>query len=207
MDHKKQGIWAGLAQAGMDEKHKGWANSKKQALRKLNAAVTAGEADEKALPLIRKINASQEYYTTSSCAGRIALIGLAKFGSKKDSGFLGRWHGPAKWAEFCKCLRPEGRKQAWMKAEPPILHVKCADLASAQKLLNTAYNTGWKYSSIKSLRDGVLVEIGSSERMELPVAIGGKLIATESYLRTVLRLANEKLRKAQGKLKRLEKAL
>ncbi len=184
-----------------------WKNEKKQALKKLEKAVDAGEADEKALPLIKKINSRREYYTTSSCAGRIALIELKKFGSKKESGFVCRWHGAAKWGEFEKNIENTEKQQLWLKVEPPILHVKCETIESAQKLLNLAYNNGFKYSSIKSLRQGALVEIGSSERMELPVAINGKIIVDKEYLKTVLRLANEKLKKSQGKLKRLEKAL
>lgn len=184
-----------------------WKNSKKQALEKLERAISSGEADRKILPLVKKINSHEKYCTTSSCAGRIALIELKNFGSKKESGFLKRWHGTVKPEEFEKSLGKIGEQQLWLKVEPPILHVKCADLESAQRLLNAAYNTGWKYSSIKSLRAGVLVEIGGSERMELPVAIDGERIAGMEYLRTVLSIANEKLKKAQGKLKRLEKAV
>lgn len=185
----------------------GWANAKKQALQKLDGAIENEETDEKILPLLRKINSRREYYTTSSCAGRIALIELKKFGAKDNSNFIGRWHGTAAWGEFAKSLEEIGKTQTWLKVEPPILHVKCENMGAAKELLDTAYTSGFKYSAIKSLRSGALVEIGSSERMELPVAVDGKRIASADYLRAAMKIANEKLKKSQAKLKILETAL
>jgi len=187
--------------------NQGWTNSKKQALQKLDGAIENGETDIGILPLLRKINSHEKYYTTSSCAGRIALIELKKFGAKDNSNFIRRWHGPVAWTEFEKSLAELGKAQTWLKVEPPILHVKCEGIGAAKELLDTAYGSGFKYSSIKSLRSGVLVEIGSSEKMELPVAVNGKQIANKEYLKAVMKFANEKLKRSQAKLKTIEKAL
>ena len=38
------------------------------------------------------INKSDDYYTSSSCSGRIVLIELPEIGDKKEAKFLGKWH-------------------------------------------------------------------------------------------------------------------
>jgi len=42
-----------------------------------------GSVDKKIIPLIDKINSKDEYYTTSSCSGRIMLMADGK--TKKDA--------------------------------------------------------------------------------------------------------------------------
>ena len=46
---------------------------KKSVLSKLDKS-TIGSWDKKIVKLCKKINKSENYYTTSSCAGRVALI-------------------------------------------------------------------------------------------------------------------------------------
>ncbi|MEM1999010.1 MAG: hypothetical protein QW127_04310, partial [Archaeoglobaceae archaeon] len=57
-------------------------------------------------------------------------------------------------------------------------------------------------SGVISFRN-LVVEIASLERIETPIAIDGRLVVDESYLRTVVEIANLKLRKSKEKIERL----
>ena len=175
--------WIGLKQRSMED-------------------IKGAEIDELAVPLVEKLNAASSYYTTSSCAGRINLLEVDDFGKKSTASFLATWHGPCT-LEGLKQALSKATRQVWLKAEPPILHVSCRDLDVANALLKTCYSAGFKYSSIKSLKNGVLVEINSTEKMEVPLVEGGNLLVSDSYLEYLVSMANRKIAKAHAKLERL----
>jgi tRNA wybutosine-synthesizing protein 3 len=47
-------------------------------------------ADEEVAGILQKINARADYYTTSSCSGRIALILLPGIGATREARFRGK---------------------------------------------------------------------------------------------------------------------
>ena len=181
-----------------------WEERKKRVLAALKCRK---DVDELVVPILDKLNSSPDYYTTSSCAGRINIIEVDTFGEKKNAVFLGTWHGMVTFNEVLAALEKRKGRQVWLKSEPPIIHIRCRDLKPAEELLKIAYAAGFKYSSIKSLKKGVLVEINSSERLELPLAEGEKLLVTEDYLCYLTEIANKKIEKSHSKLLRLKKLL
>ncbi|MBE0517102.1 MAG: hypothetical protein IBX41_06920 [Methanophagales archaeon] len=54
---------------------------KKRALERLQR----GGADEEVEELLQQINSLDEFFTTSSCSGRIALICLPEIGAKREA--------------------------------------------------------------------------------------------------------------------------
>jgi len=169
-------------------------------------AIKDARIDELALPLVGILNSKPDYFTTSSCSGRINIIELEDFGAKFTASFLATWHGPCT-SDGIKAALSKASRQVWLKVEPPIIHVSCRDLAAADALLKIAYATGFKYSSIKSLKNGVLVEINSSEKMELPLFDNGMILVGGSYISYLADIANKKMEKACAKLARLTRAL
>ena len=57
--------------------------AKKSALNKLDQAMIEKKVDSSIIPLLDIINKSDDYYTSSSCAGRIVLIEMPVLGDKK----------------------------------------------------------------------------------------------------------------------------
>jgi len=179
--------------------------SRETALGKLEAAKSENTVDPEVIPLIDKINSGRNY-TTSSCAGRIYLYEIAGFGEKFTLNPLGKWHGEVAEGEFLSAIKTHTHFQLWLKVQPPIIHVACPDLEAANQLLKKAYGSGFKYSSIKST-DPFLVEITSSELMEVPLGEAGKLFVTDEYLQKLLHISNQKLKKSQSKINRLLETL
>ncbi|MFC1455085.1 hypothetical protein ACFLQI_03300 [Candidatus Undinarchaeota archaeon] len=181
--------------------------SKKESMKKLEKALDGGKVDLEMLPVLEKINQIGDYHTTSSCSGRVNLFEVKGFGAKGTLNSLGKWHEGVAESEFLPAVDKHKANELWLKVEPPILHVVCSDFESAKKLLSAAYAAGFKHSSIKSGGMSFMVEITSTERMELPLGKGGKVLVDEDYLKFVLKMSNEKLKKSKEKLKRFVKEL
>ena len=178
-----------------------WDKAKESVLEKIKGA----EIDELVLPLVEKLNARSDYYTTSSCAGRTNLLEVDNFGAKSSASFLATWHGPCTRDGIRQALSKASR-QVWLKVEPTILHVSCRGLDAANALLTICYSAGFKYSGIKSLKN-LIVEINSTERMEVPLVENGKLLVSDAYIRYLTSMANKKIRKVHEKLERLTSML
>ena len=188
---------------------------KKRRMEILARKLKEKEVDRSILPVIRKINSSPDYFTTSSCAGRIAVIQMPGLGDKKNAEFLGKWHRRVKTGEVLSaCLKSKPNKNVYLLSQSPIIHVRCRDLRSAIFLRNKAVESGLKYSTLKSLTLNkknepvkIVVEVLSSENIHAPIAAGGRLYPDREYLVFLVESANAALKRAQAKLARFKKSL
>ena len=180
---------------------------KKRALEKLRI----GGADEEVAGIIEKINSFEGFFTTSSCSGRIVLISIPEIGAKRAAKFIGKWHRPpVSREEVQEAIKLKGRegiteeREIWLLSQSPILHVACRDLEKAKALLRIAIESGFKYSGIKAIsKDGkVVVEIVSTERMDVPLGKDGVMFCSEGYMDFILSKANFMLERGKEKLKR-----
>ncbi|MEN7982718.1 MAG: tRNA wybutosine-synthesizing 3 family protein [Nanoarchaeota archaeon] len=177
--------------------------------------------DEKIIELCNLINNSENYYTTSSCAGRIVLM---KDENKKGSGlFLKVWHDEIGFEEF-DTLRAypekffsriftEGKKELdnlmskgmiKFKMEPPILHIACKNLECASELLENAKHIGFKRSGINTISKNILLELNSTEKLEFPIVKDGKILVNDEFLKIIVEKSNFLLEKGWEKIKKLE---
>lgn len=178
---------------------------KKAVLSKLDKS-SAGEWDIQIKSLCDKINKSDDFYTTSSCSGRIIVMidqdkkgpGLFEFVS----------HNPVEFGNFLKCLPKEkAGLDLKFKSEPPILHVACRNLDEAESILNKARKVGWKRSGIISMGKNIIVELISTEKLEFPLTKKGKMLVNDEFLKIVLEKSNDNLKKGWNKIKELKKLI
>ncbi|UCE36511.1 MAG: hypothetical protein JSW00_13460 [Thermoplasmata archaeon] len=177
--------------------------------------ICEGEVDKEILPIIEKINSNPNYFTTSSCAGRIAVIGLSEIGDKEGAEFLGKWHREVEVQEVVKAYsKVKDYKNIFLLAQSPIIHVRCRTLESAVALRNLAAESGLKYSTIKSLTldskndpQKIVVEILSSENIHVPIARDAKVYPDEDYLSFLVENANLALKRARQKLMKFKQNL
>lgn len=166
-----------------------------------------GNWDEKIAKLCKKINSRKEYYTTSSCSGRVILI---KDEERKERGlFLFRTHKKISLKKLKEELIKAGKLNVDInfKQEQCILHVACFDVASAQKLIDSAKFTGWKHSGIIASSDRIVCELRSTERIEFLIISKGRLLVGDGFLRVLVREANRKLERTWEKISRLERLI
>ncbi|NJE49836.1 hypothetical protein [Thermococcus sp. 9N3] len=184
---------------------KNFEEQKAKAMEGLMQALREGKVDEDIITLLEKINALENYFTTSSCSGRISVMEMPHFGDKVNSVWLGKWHREVTIEEVFEAIGKHKSGQLWFLVRSPILHVGARTLEDAVKLLNLAIGLGFKYSNIKSVSHRkLLVEIRSTERMDVPLGADGELWVSEDYIRRIVGIANDQLRRFKGKLRRLE---
>ncbi|RLF43994.1 MAG: hypothetical protein DRN17_05280 [Thermoplasmata archaeon] len=181
--------------------------AKEKAMETLKKAMENNEVDKKAIPIIEKLNGIDEFFTTSSCSGRIAIMELPSIGNKIDARFLGKWDDKIKIQDIKNALENAEKGEIWMLAQPPIFHVSASDVNAASKLIKVAKQSGFKNSGIRSIGKRVTVEVRSTEEVDAPLGIDGKLICDEKYLSLLVSIANEIMERAKNKLSILEKNL
>lgn len=170
-----------------------------------------GVVDREILPLLDAINGHPDYYTTSSCAGRVALLQMPKLADKRNAKFHAKWHRPVDWEDFYKAVRAwDKEEELYLVSQSPVVHVACRSIEAAVKLRGQGAACGAKYSNLRSLTlepDGspkkFIVELLSTENMNMPIAGRGKLYPDEDYLRFLLDTGNLALGRAQAKFERL----
>jgi len=179
-------------------------SQKREAMKKLSDAVDSCNADKGILPLLEFINSLEDFYSTSSCSGRIVL--LHDLGNKLDSSWLGKWHREVDAGEVLGAMRnPPAGGTVLFKYESAILHLVARELEGAKRLLVIAKEAGYKRVGIQGLKqDKYLVEICDTGRVDVPVIDNGTVLVEDSYISYLVGLANKKFRKGMEKLSLLE---
>ena len=180
-------------------------SQKREAMKKLSDAVDSGNADKGILPLLEFINSLEDFYSTSSCSGRVVL--LHDMGNKLDSSWLGKWHREVGVDEVLAAMKnPPAGGTVLFKYESAILHLVARDLKGAKKLLVIAREAGYKRAGIQGLNeDRHLVEICDTGSIDVPIIEKGKVLVDDNYMGCLVALANKKFRNGMEKLERLEK--
>ena len=181
--------------------------NKKQTLLKLEQAKKEGLVDTGIIPILDLINSFDDYYTSSSCYGRIVLLEIPEIGDKKNAKWLGKWHRKIKTGEIINALKKADKGLIWVLAQSPIIHVFSKNLQSADKLIKTAIGCGFKNSGFKSAEKNIVIEVTSTERLDLPLGKDGEMFCDDEYLSLLVDIANNVIYKSSVKLKKFEKKL
>ncbi len=176
-----------------------------KALKALDEAIEKGKVDEKVLSIVEKINSKKDLFATSSCAGRIAIIEVPHFGMKRNAKFLGKWHDKIDENDLKNAIKKAKKGEIWFLVQSPIFHISTISIENAKKILSIANNSGFKYSSIKNFNGRLIIEILSSERIDIPIGKDGRIFVSDEYMEMLRNIANHMIEVMDGKLKRLEK--
>ena len=137
---------------------KKYVDARKKALESLEEAIRKEKIDEKILPIVKKLNSKFDFFTTSSCSGRIAIMEIPCAGIKKKAKFLGKWHRKVEVKEIKGAIEKAKKGEIWFLVQSPIIHVSTFSMENARKLLVIANQSGFKYSSIKSF-NGRMIDL------------------------------------------------
>jgi len=188
-------------------KNRDFLENKKRILQKLENAKNNGEVDSGIIPVLDLINSMDDYYTSSSCFGRIVLMEIPVIGDKKNARWLGKWHHKINSGDVLSAAKDAKRGQLWLLAQCPIIHVVCKDVESADKLLKLSVSCGFKHSGLKSFDRNIIVEVLSTERLDAPVGRDGRFFCDDEYLGLLVDVANDVVSKSSEKLSRFKDSL
>ncbi len=159
-------------------------------------------------PLCRFISEQKNYFTSSSCSGRIMLLSTLKDENKKDAHFHKKWHSTVKIEELWEWIEKKTTGVLWFKVNPLILHIGCVDLEKAKKILEIMKLAGIKRGGIIVVKkDKILIEFQGSQEMSLPVKEENQIIIEKKFMKKMLEYANKKIEKNYKQLEKLEKIM
>ncbi len=183
-----------------------FSNLKLKFEKKLEEAKRKNLVDEPIIPLLDLINSCNDFFSTSSCAGRIILIAIHPSWKKNVSKIFFKSHYQVKPEDVWNALL-EGvqkfRYPIYFKQEPFILHVSASSLESALKFLSLAQKSGIKHTGIINVtKNRITIEAQSIERVDAIVGRDGNLLIDSSYMRELVNDANSKLENTREKMQR-----
>ena len=177
---------------------KPFASRKKNALSRKDKS-NKGTVDKPIKALVDEINRLENYYTTSSCSGRIVLWAEPKSGRKNEVKFLFVVHSTITFTEIKKSLKQLPLNKVWFRFEPMILHVACKTLDDANNILDKA-RPFFKHSGIMTAKEKIVVEIRGSVFIEALVAKYGKMLVNEQYMKVLVEEGNLKMNENKRKI-------
>ncbi|KAI1883108.1 hypothetical protein AGOR_G00241840 [Albula goreensis] len=177
---------------------------KKQCLNKIDLS-KKGSVDEDIASLVRMLNDSEQYFTTSSCSGRIIVIdGVSDCPDvqKQNCSWLFVTHHKCQKMDVVSAL--EGScGDAVFKFEPFVLHVQCRQLEDAQLLHSVAINSGFRNSGITVGKKGkIIMAVRSTHCLEVPLSHKGQVLVSTEYIDFLVEIANQKM---EENLQRIER--
>ena len=180
---------------------------RKEAVEKYERAKSRGEVDEDIIPLLDFINYGSEYYTTSSCSGRIVLLQLPKIGDKLNSKFLCKCHREVEFERILDGVKKHTSGLLFFMVQSPIIHIVSPNQRAAKELMGIALACGFKYTRIKEIKENVLVEILSTENLSVPLGENGEILVSDEYIKFLVEMGNQLLKRAKEKLRCFERTL
>ncbi|XP_023671696.2 tRNA wybutosine-synthesizing protein 3 homolog isoform X3 [Paramormyrops kingsleyae] len=158
----------------MDDRFLQW---KKQCMSKIDLS-KKGSVDEDISDVVAFINDSENYFTTSSCSGRITLIDGVSEVQKKDCNWLFVTHQKCQSADVVASLARAGG-DASFRFEPFVLHVQCRRLEDAQ-----------------------LLAVRSTHCLEVPLTHEGQQLVSGDYVSFLVEVANQKMEENFRRMRR-----
>ncbi|XP_023671694.2 tRNA wybutosine-synthesizing protein 3 homolog isoform X1 [Paramormyrops kingsleyae] len=206
----------------MDDRFLQW---KKQCMSKIDLS-KKGSVDEDISDVVAFINDSENYFTTSSCSGRITLIDGVSEVQKKDCNWLFVTHQKCQSADVVSpyfTLSPyNGRAvgdaalsflqvaslaraggDASFRFEPFVLHVQCRRLEDAQLLHSVAVNSGFRNSGMTVGKKGkIITAVRSTHCLEVPLTHEGQQLVSGDYVSFLVEVANQKMEENFRRMRR-----
>jgi len=178
-----------------------WKEFRKQRLQALEEAIAAKKVDEGIVPLLKKINENENFVTTSSCFGRIVLLGFDLNKRKQTASFYKKWHREVGAEEVeLAVFKYDKKLPLWFKAEPFILHVSAADYPAAEDFMARARAAGVKRGGIQAKAKGrVAIEIQGTSWMSFPIE------QAEPRWAEIVAVANKMMKINAMQVKKLER--
>lgn len=178
---------------------------RENALKTLEKAMKEDKVDEDMIDILKMINEKADLFTTSSCSGRIVLMEVPHPGAKPGARFLGKWHEGVNTSNIIEAVSKAEKGYIIFMVHPPIIHVVAKDQYSAEKILKMGLSSGFKNSGMRAFRGKIVVELQSTERMDVLIGKDGRLMVDIEYLDVLSEFANLMLQKGKKKLEILRK--
>ncbi|XP_043114738.1 tRNA wybutosine-synthesizing protein 3 homolog [Puntigrus tetrazona] len=168
-----------------------------------------GSVDDDISHIVSFINSHDQYFTTSSCSGRIILFDGAWDCQvqKQNCSWLYVTHQKCQSEDVLTSIE-KSVGDATLKFEPFVLHVQCKKLEDAQLLHSVAINSGFRNSGITVGKKGkIIMAVRSTHCLEVPVSHRGTVLITDQYLDFIVNVSNQKMEENHKRIERFYECL
>ncbi|XP_051867763.1 tRNA wybutosine-synthesizing protein 3 homolog [Pristis pectinata] len=168
-----------------------------------------GRVDAPIAELLELLNGSERYCSTSSCSGRLLLLGGSDQteGQKQNCPWLFVTHQKCRTEDVVAGLQ-KAQDNAVFKFEPFVLHVQCREVQDAQLLHSVAINSGFRNSGITIGKKGkIMMAVRSTHCLEVPLCHQGSVLVSEEYIDYLVQVANRKMEENQRRIERFHASL
>lgn len=180
---------------------------KKHHTQTLKAAISKDLVDSLVIPFLLKVIEIPDIYTSSSCSGRLLLLGGDEDENKKVSGFVNRYHRLVTYEEIKRDVDNFNVGHLWLKIEPFIFHFATKDYNKAKDILDFCREQGLKKAGIISAKEGRFTcEVTHTVFLSTLIKIDKRQLVSDDYLKEIVTIANKKLEKNFKKLEEFENA-
>jgi tRNA wybutosine-synthesizing protein 3 len=180
---------------------------KKHHTQTLKEAMAKDQVDAPVIPFLLKVTEIPNIYTSSSCSGRLLLLGGDEEENKKVSGFVNRYHRLVTYEEIKRDVDNFNTGYLWLKVEPFIFHFATKDYDKAKEILDFCREKGLKKAGIISAKEGRFTcEVTHTVFMSTLIKIDKKQLIPDEYLKQIVEIANKKLESNFKKLEDFESA-
>ncbi|KAM9789136.1 tRNA wybutosine-synthesizing protein 3 homolog [Neosynchiropus ocellatus] len=174
---------------------KNFSQWKKQCLNKLDLSLK-GSVDQDIAHIVSLLNSCDEFFTTSSCSGRITIIDTVP-----DSAGVQKQNCAWLFVSHTKCTPDDlmasldkSAGDAVLKFEPFVLHVQCRRLEDAQLMHSVAVESGFRNSGLTVGKTGkIITAVRCTHGLEVPLTLKGELLVSRQYIDFLSQLANTKM--------------
>ncbi|KAH9512987.1 tRNA methyltransferase tyw3 [Bulinus truncatus] len=184
-----------------------FANQKSQSLKRYDLS-KKGSIDEAIIELVGFLNRLPQYFTTSSCSGRILIFeNSSQKVEKKGCKWLYVSHSFVT-LEDCLTNLSAIEDEAVFKFEPFVMHIQCRTLEDAQKLHQAAVASGFRNSGITIGNKGkIMMAVRSTHSLEAPLSSKGNLLVSQQYIQYLTECANRKMEENFNRIIRFQDLL
>ena len=186
---------------------RGFLRLREKALKSLEKAIQEEKVDEDIIDILNILNRNKDIFTTSSCSGRAVIIEVPYPGAKPGARFLGKWHRRVEKEDVYRSLESARNGFLMFMVHPPIIHAVVRDPLLGEKLVKAALSSGFKNSGMRGIKGKIVVELRSTERMDVLIGKDRKLLVDDEYIEVLCEMANLMLEKGKRKLHVLKEYL
>lgn len=171
-----------------------------------------GFIDKEIENLVNTINYTKDYYTTSSCAGRILVIFRPFTKNKSDVVWIFKSHEQSNVEEIFEKINEflKNNKNLGLisfKQEPMIIHIEAKDIQAAYEMLIVACEAGFKQRNIIGIKKRIVLEITNKKGIDFPIGKNSEILCNYEHLKWIIELGNKNILYNKKKIDKFEEKI
>jgi tRNA wybutosine-synthesizing protein 3 len=183
--------------------------TKERHTKSLAEAIQNKKIDPLMIDISNFIAQTKNYFTTSTCSGRITLMDVNERDDKRENAFFRKWHSPVAFEDVWNGVQDNRNSEnLWFRQDAFVFVIGTNKIENTKPIIQACQEAGVKRFGIHHSEPGkVLMEIFGSQRMSVPVKEKQEILVSEKYVQKIVETANKKWKQNNEKLNKLNEKL